>query len=271
MTEELRDNVRKLVDSTARRERMENELSVARDIQYGMVPTAFPPCAAVDMHAVMLTAKQVGGDFYDLFMLDEDRLCFVMGDVSDKSVPAALFMSMAATMTRSILKGGSVTPEDALRRINNDLAENNPRNMFVTLCLGVLHQGSGELLWASAGHMPPVRVGGRSAVPLPQTGDMVAGVMPDMPYSLMQDELKPGEALFLYTDGVSEARSADRVLFGEPRLLECLSATGAARAREITGAVLQAVKRHARGAEQSDDIAVMAIRWSGPKNSLQPS
>jgi sigma-B regulation protein RsbU (phosphoserine phosphatase) len=260
MIEELCANIRQLVASTARRERMENELAVARDIQYGMLPASFPVCADVRMHALMLTAKEVGGDFYDLFLLEGDRLCFVIGDVSDKSVPAALFMSMATTLTRSILQGGGVTPDEALRRINNGLSANNPRNMFVTLCIGILQRRSGELLWASAGHQPPVRVSSLGAFPLPQTGNMVAGSMEDMPYKLMRDELKAGEALFLYTDGVTEARNMERGLYGDPRLLEVLNAARAAAPTDMVEAVLQDVRLYAGEAEQSDDITIVAIR-----------
>ncbi|GHT82070.1 hypothetical protein AGMMS49960_07720 [Betaproteobacteria bacterium] len=260
MAEALSDNVRELVASTARHERMEKELTVARDIQYGMVPVSFPVCDDVNMHAVMLTAREVGGDFYDLFLLDAEHLCFVIGDVSDKSMPAALFMSMTATMTRSILQGGNVTPDEALRRINNGLAENNPRNMFVTLCIGILNRRSGELLWASAGHMPPIRINSAGAFALPQTGNMVAGIMADMPYKLMRDELKAGEVLFLYTDGVSEARNKERGLFGESSLLQCLSTTGAVAPQELVEAVLEAVRVYALDVEQSDDITIMAIR-----------
>jgi sigma-B regulation protein RsbU (phosphoserine phosphatase) len=259
MATELRATVLELVEATSRQERMNQELRVARDIQYGIVPSVFPHLEGLDMYASMITAKEVGGDLYDLFLLDEDRLCFVMGDVSDKSVPAALFMSVAATLTRAVMRSGPIEPDGALGRINNSLAENNPRNMFVTLCIGVLDRRNGEFLYSSAGHMPPVRVSSTGAVMLPRTGDMVAGAMPDLPYALIRDRLEIGEALFLYTDGISEARSTNRELYGEDRLLKCLAMAELSSAKAINEEVLGNVAKHTAGAVQSDDIAVMTI------------
>jgi sigma-B regulation protein RsbU (phosphoserine phosphatase) len=132
---------------------MEKELQVARDIQYGILPTALPPDsegASVDLYAVMRTAREVGGDLYDFFFLDEHRLCFAVGDVSDKSIPAALFMSMTVTLLRVAMRDEGLSPEAAMARVNDALAADNPRSMFVTLCIGVFDTVSGEMVYSSA-------------------------------------------------------------------------------------------------------------------------
>ncbi len=263
MVRELRSNVEQLVESTALRQRMEKELQVARDIQYGILPGALSGRTDLDLYAFMWTAKEVGGDLYDYFFLDPRRLCFVIGDVSDKSIPAALFMSMTVTLTRIVMHEFGMSPERAMARINDTLARDNPRNMFVTLCVGILDLDTGDLAWASGGHMPPVRVSEGGAVSLAASQDMVVGVFEDLPYQLLQDRLLPGETLFFYTDGVSEGMNAGKELFGETRLLAELAPLAGTASAAMAEIVRSAVLAHANGAEQSDDIAVMAIRYAG--------
>lgn len=263
MAGELQTNVTRLVASTAVQERMEKELQVARDIQYGFLPTVFPEREDVDLHASMLTAKAVGGDLYDFFFLDDSRLCFVIGDVSDKGVPAALFMSMTVTLVRVAMRDDRLSPETAMARINDALAADNPRSMFVTLCIGVLDTASGELTWSSAGHMPPVLIGTDGAHPLALSGDMMAGIFEGNPFSLMTHRMQPGEALFLYTDGVSEAMNAAKELYGDERLMAHLSRQYGVPAATVNASVFRAVQDHAHGEEQSDDIALVAIRYLG--------
>ena len=260
MASELRRNVEELLAATAVRQRLASELQVARDIQYGILPAAFAERTDVDLFAAMWTANEVGGDLYDYFLLDERRLCFAIGDVSDKSIPAALFMSMTVTLVRMVMHETGMSPEKALARINDILARDNPRNMFVSLCIGILDLATGELVWASGGHMPPVRVSREGARSLAASQDMVVGAFEGMSYRLLHDRLRPGDSLFLYTDGVSEAMNADKELFGETRLLAALSPLGGKSSKDISETVRAAVQAHAAGAEQSDDIAIMALR-----------
>lgn len=264
MAVDLRDNTARLLEASAARERIEKELQVARDIQYGILPQEFSGDKHVELHASMSTAKEVGGDLYDFFHLDERRFCFAVGDVSDKSVPAALFMSMAVTLLRAAMRGDGLSPENAMARVNDALAKDNPRNMFVTLIIAVLDVRTGAVAWASAGHMPPILISGNKAESLAVSGDVMAGAFEGVSFTPQHCVLAPGEALFLYTDGVSEAMDKDLNLFGEDRLLKELAACGGATAKETTAAVCEAVRAHAAGEEQSDDIAVMAVRYRGP-------
>ncbi|MDL2290691.1 SpoIIE family protein phosphatase [Desulfovibrio sp. OttesenSCG-928-F20] len=263
MAKELHRNITELVESTALRQRLEKELQVAKDIQFGMLPTVFPKRDDLDLFAGMRTAKEVGGDLYDFFFADSKRLCFLIGDVSDKSVPAALFMSRTVTLARAILHGGALGPDEAMVRINDSLSCDNPRNMFVTLCLGYLHLDTGELEWAGAGHMPPIKLSVGRAAALDASLDMVAGSFEGLPYKLMRDSLAPGDSLLLYTDGVSEAMNHKKELFGNQRMLDCLEACRDLGAAEMAGALFNAVEEYADGQEQSDDIALMVIRYLG--------
>lgn len=259
MTSALQKNVRELLSATALTQRLEGELAVARDIQFGILPKELPAREGLDLYAYMSTAKEVGGDLYDYFWLDEKRLCLVIGDVSDKGIPAALFMSMAVTLVRVSMREHRLTPEQALAGVNDTLARENPRNMFVTLSIGVLDLESHTLSWASGGHMPPILVRDGHPAPLQGAGDVIVGIFEDMPFTPLRAELRPGDTLLFYTDGISEAMNARQELFGETRILEFMakSHTGA---RELTDGLLAAVKAHADGAEQSDDITILTVR-----------
>ena len=283
MAEELSSNVRALLQAQAERERLDRELEVAHDIQNGILPQPLedtvPEGSArtgprFELASGMITAKEVGGDLYDFFLVNERELFFVIGDVSDKSVPAALFMSMAVTTIRAAMHDGRAAPNEALGQVNNLLASHNSRNMFVTLCIGKLDLGSGRLAWASAGHMPPVLLRRNSggawaaehleASELERSEEMVAGVFEDVDYTLFSRSLAPGEGIFLYTDGVSEALNEAGELFGSERLLAALSNAGSTEPAVVTRHIFDTVKQYAGEAEQSDDIAILALRYLGP-------
>lgn len=264
MAGELHLNVHRLVETTATNERLSSELQVARDIQYGILPEPLPPCEEIEIYADMVTAREVGGDLYDFFFVDADHLCFVMGDVSGKSVPAALFMSMAVTTIRSVCADGrGLSPDRVLSQTNTMLARHNPENMFVSLCLGLLNIRSGALRWVGAGHMPPIRISASGATALAHSGDLMAGILPDMTYHVLEDRLHPGESIFLYTDGVSEAFNETSEMFGDARIFECLGPLHGKPAETIGKEMVEAVHRFSGKAEQSDDIAIMVIRYTG--------
>lgn len=268
MTNELSRNVRELVAAESLRQRLEGELSLARDIQYGMLPTKFPHGDTFVSAASMITAKEVGGDLYDFFFLDEHRLCFVLGDVSDKGVPAALFMSMTVTLVRSALKAEGLPVDKALVRINDTLAQDNPRGMFVTLVIGVIDTRTGEVVWASGGHLPPLLLrpgaGGLEVTALPASGDMVVGSFDGLPYRLLSVRLEPGDTFFLYTDGVTEAMNPDLEEYGEHRLFSVLRSVPEPDPAALIPRLMEDVAAHAEGAEQSDDITILALRFTGP-------
>jgi sigma-B regulation protein RsbU (phosphoserine phosphatase) len=244
----------------AKREILAGELRVAQQIQRGMVPKDFRGLA-VEVHALLEPAHEVGGDLYDVFPLDDGRVCIVLGDVSGKGVPAALFMAVTATLLRATARHVQ-RPEQILSHVNQELARDNPTSMFVTLFCAVLDTRTGKLSCASGGHTSPVlaRPGEPPRFLLDRTGTLL-GIQSSLTFEATDLQLLPGDALFLYTDGVTEAFDPERRCFGEERLLEVLQ-EGAPGPREMVDQVIAAVRAFARGEPQSDDIALLAFRWA---------
>ena len=267
MVESLGKRMRELVSITKERERFESELSVARDIQFGMLPMPLAESAEIELAALMIPAKEVGGDLYDYFWLDDKLLCFAIGDVSDKGVPAALFMSMTISLSRVKLKDGLLSVGEAMRALNDILSNDNPRNMFVTLILGIIDVRTGHMQWASGGHPPPllVRSGEKTneVQTLEASGDMVIGGFDGLPFKTLSVNLEPGDILLFYTDGVTEAVNTDLAMYTEEQLGDFVAKTEFFSVAELIGDVEADVHRHADGAQQSDDITMLALRWWG--------
>jgi sigma-B regulation protein RsbU (phosphoserine phosphatase) len=202
----------------------------------------------------------VGGDLFEVLRLEGGRVLVAVGDVSGKGIPAALFMAVTMTILRSMARQGH-TPEEILRRLNDELLDQNPRGMFVTLQVMVFDPQKRKVTCASAGHHAAVRlIAGRQPDLVFTTSGRVLGLLPAESIRGETLPLEPGETFVLFTDGVSEAFSAEGELFGEERLLGHLHASPGRTARETTQSVLDAVRRHAAGARQSDDITVVAVR-----------
>ncbi|HMM39112.1 MAG TPA: SpoIIE family protein phosphatase [Desulfovibrio sp.] len=266
MTASLKDYIRDLTSTTAAKERIESELRIAHDIQMGILPKIFPPFpqhTQFDIFAGIVPAREVGGDLYDFFLLGEDRFCFLVGDVSGKGVPAAFFMAVAKTLMKAVADQVH-TPGEILSKVNDDLAEENDSCMFVTIFCAVLNFRTGEVEWASAGHNPPVfvRAGGETGW-LPVLREPVAGAMPGVRYTTERFVMNPGDTLFVYTDGVTEAMNGAEELYGEDRLLQTLAGLPGRPAREVIDAVGVSVAAFTGGAEQSDDITMLALRFQG--------
>jgi sigma-B regulation protein RsbU (phosphoserine phosphatase) len=250
-------------------DRVERELESARDIQLSMVPSAFPeptPIHPVAIHATLQPARQVGGDLYDVFRPDPHTLCVVIADVSDKGAPAAIFMARAKTLVRMVATllptpgGGVPGPEAIIGRVNQELCRDNPHGMFVTLFLGMLDVRTGELRFTNAGHPPPYRLTPDGAPePLARGRGKPLGIRETFTYSSATVRLEPGEGLFLFTDGITEATDAAGDLFGEPRLEAVLGPLAAASPRTVVESVLAAVRAFEGVAPQSDDIAAIAL------------
>lgn len=262
----LKDHIRQVAEAAAERERITGELAIARDIQMNILPTGFPPAPPrdrYDLRAIIEPAKEVGGDFYDFFPIDEDRLCFVVADVSGKGVPAALFMAVSMTLLKATARGG-LPPEEIFARVNDELSRENRVNMFVTVFCGILDTRTGEVVFANAGHNHPLVMRKSGEVSFIKTVNGLAlGVMEEAPYRRETLRLEPGESLFLYTDGVTEAMNPADVLFGDDRLREELQTLAGGGPDSIATAIMEQVKEFASGAPQSDDITVMAVRYKG--------
>jgi len=247
------------------RELLESELRVAREIQRGLVPRNFAALGggAADCFACLEPARAVGGDLYDVFRLDDRRLCLVVGDVSGKGIPAALFMVMTITLIRSLARL-SGRPDEILARVNDALAADNPSSMFVTLFCAVLDVETGRLTCASGGHLSPLlaRAGGEPRSLVASEGTLV-GVQPGLAFPATEVELVPGDLLVAFTDGVTEAMTPDGALFGEARLRALLRGLGDVAPADAVAAVLAGVRAFAGSAEQADDIAILAVRYAG--------
>lgn len=239
-----------------------HELDVARRMQQAILPTRFPDRPDVQLFARMEPARQVGGDFYDFFWLDEHRLGFVVADVSDKGVPAALFMAVSRTLLRAVAVDAA-GPAAALSAANDLLSQDNEQAMFVTVFYGVLDLRTGRLVFANGGHNPPALLteGGEAAF-LPGGKGMALGAVEGVPYAEAEVVMPPGAALVCYTDGVTDAVDVAGDLFGEERLLGALGAP--ADARTLVDRLFGVVDGFSEGAAQADDITALSIRWSGP-------
>jgi sigma-B regulation protein RsbU (phosphoserine phosphatase) len=229
-----------------------------------MVPAEFPaptPARPVEIAATLEPAREIGGDLYDFFWGDDGRLNFVVADVSDKGAPAALFMARAKTALRVAAMLAPAAPHEVVARVNAELCVDNAHGMFVTLFLGVLDPASGGLAFCNAGHNPPYlvnRAGG--VVPIQGPRGKPLGIRPTFPYQTGEFRLAPGERLFLFTDGITEAMDAAGELFGEERLEAALRSHSDAPAEAMVREVVGAVRAFAGTAPQADDIAALALR-----------
>ena len=250
-------------------ERMKSELDLAARIQAAMLPEdsqEIPSRPEFDICGAMDPAREVGGDFYDYFLVDDDHLCMVIADVSGKGIPAALFMMISKTLLKNQLMSGC-DPATALERVNDQLYERNSSMMFVTVWLAVLEISTGKGIAANAGHEnPALRRSGKDFEMLKYKHGMVVGVRKSAQYENREFELSPGDTIFVYTDGVPEATNDDMKLFGEERLLKTLNRDADAAPTELCRRMLKAVDDYAGDAPQFDDITMLSIKYCGPQN-----
>lgn len=268
MTANLEKYIHDLTAVTAEKERIGAELNVATQIQKDMLPNifpAFPERQEFDIYASMDPAKEVGGDFYDFFMVDDSHLAVVMADVSGKGVPAALFMVIAKTIIKNQALTGDPL-DQVFDRANDQLCENNGEGLFVTAFMGLLDLNTGDFTYVNAGHNAPLlrRKGGNYEYLQMNPGFVLAG-LDGMQYESSHLELGEGDTLFLYTDGVTEALDPNEELFGEDRLRDALNDDGGRdlQVSKLLPYVRSALEEFARGAEQADDITMLGITYRG--------
>jgi len=257
---QLIEELREALKTRAAFAALQQDLAIAARIQQSVLPRAFPDHPRIKLCGRMITAKEVGGDFYDYFLIDEHRLAVVIADVSGKGVPAAFFMAIARTM----LKATALlvpSPGDAMRQLNDLLATDNDQGMFVTLFYGILDLRDFSFVYVNAGHNPPVliRPGGETSV-LALTGGIALGVMDGMDFAEGQLTLSPDDTLFCFTDGITEAMNPEGEQFTDPRLIENLQSADRPAVDVVADDVIAAVKTFARGADQSDDITCVVLR-----------
>ena len=246
---------------------IQQDLSVARDIQQGILPKIFPPFPGrkdFDIYASMIAAKEVGGDFYDFFMIDNDRLGFVIGDVSGKGIPAAIFMAVSRTLIRATGLNGAA-PGECLHYVNNLLCNESVSCMFVTVFYGILNTRTGEMEYANAGHNPPyvLKNGSIGAQKLESTGDIILGCFEDQAFVSRKIQLDPNDGILLYTDGVTEAFNRFSEVYGEDRLEKLLPALQELSANAIVNALVEDVNLFSQGVPQSDDITLLSLKYFG--------
>ena len=260
----LRDEIVSYLDQ------IEGELRSARDVQLGMVPTDFPiPTAAgpVEIFATLEPARQIGGDLYDFFWGEDSRLYFVIADVSDKGAPAALFMARTKTMIRLVATlsrgpaGLPLEPNGIIKKVNEELCLDNRHGMFVTVFFGILDPATSMVSFCNAGHNPPYIVSGTNSVAaLDGPRSKPLGIRPTFAYETGTRKLAPGDCIFLFTDGITEAMDPAGDLFSEERLEEALRSVVDQPASTVVGKVIAKVREFVATAPQADDIAAMAIR-----------
>ncbi|MGI6192175.1 MAG: PP2C family protein-serine/threonine phosphatase [Christensenellales bacterium] len=271
MQEDMLTYIRDLMTMTAEKERIGAELNVATQIQADMLPRIFPPFperGEFDIYAIMNPAKEVGGDFYDFFLVDDDHLAVVIADVSGKGVPAALFMVIAKTLIKNHAQNKE-SPASVFTNTNSQLCEGNDAGLFVTSWMAVLTISTGELSYVNAGHNPPLlkRKNGQYEWLKSRPGFVLAG-MEGVRYKEGSITLEDGDRLFLYTDGVTEATDLNKELFGEERLQNALNEKGDAPIRDVLLHVREQIDVFVGEAEQFDDITMLGIEYTPTKGRI---
>ncbi|MCG8618154.1 MAG: SpoIIE family protein phosphatase [Desulfobacterales bacterium] len=266
MKKELRDNIRKLIDTTAENERINGELNVAKSIQLGLLPKIFPPFperSDLGIYASLEPAKEVGGDLYDFYFVDDNKLCFTIGDVSGKGVPASLMMAITKTLIKTS-SGKHENPSDIMIEVNDAIASDNPQSLFVTLFIAILDLDTGKIAYSNGGHNPPILISRTDGCRyIKENSGPVVGIMDEIPYKPLSLTLAPGDALFLYTDGVTEAQNPAKEFYTDETLLEKISALADNTCEDTVLSIKSDLKTFADVEPQFDDIAMLMVRYRG--------
>ena len=269
MEKEIVNYIDNLKTITAEKQRITTELSLATKIQTSLLPHKFPPFPdrrEFDIYATMEPAREVGGDFYDFFLIDEDHLGIVMADVSGKGIPAALFMMISKIILQSCAMLGKSAAE-TLEKTNDAICSNNQTQMFVTVWFGILEISSGIITCANAGHeYPAIKKANGSFELIKDKHDFVIGGMDDMKYKEYTINLCAGDKLFLYTDGVAEASNADNDMFGTDRMIDALNMVKDSPSKDIIKGVRTEISAFVKDAERFDDMTMLCLEYYGTGN-----
>ena len=249
----------------AEKERIGSELRIASGIQMGMLPKTFPPYPDLDelaMAGSLVPAKEVGGDLYDFYVRDR-KLFFCVGDVSGKGVPASLVMAVTRSLFRTV-SAHTEDPEQVMKQMNNAMSEMNESSMFVTLFIGVLDLHNGQLAYSNAGHCPPVVITDGEVAPIDMDANIPVGLMTDWQYSRQTVTIAPDSTIFVYTDGLTEAENVEHGQYGEERMLGALKQNSKLAPKNLIASMNDSVHAFVAGAEQSDDLTMLAIHYIEP-------
>ena len=258
--------IKKAQQEHSQLESIRNDLHIAQEIQQTILPKTFPPfpeLKSFDIYAYMNAAKYVGGDFYDFFRIDQDRLGFVIADGAGKGVPAAIFMAISRTVIRTIALNEN-SAAMCMQRSNAFLCQENTNEMFVTVFYGILNLNTGLVTYCNAGHNPPILMkADNTVVSVPLTNDFILGSIDDITYHEKTLQLLPGDNLLLYTDGITEAMNTRHEQYSEQRLLENCQELIGKSPKEIVDKITEQVGKFVVGAVQSDDITLLSITYQG--------
>ena len=266
LEQRVEERTQELHRTMAEKERIGSELRIASEIQKSILPRTFPPFpdrGDFEIYATTIPALEMGGDFYDFFLIDDKRLGVVIADVSGKGVPAAIFMAVS----RSLLKATaltSVSPSECLEHVNRLLCPDNDSAMFVTVFYGILHTDTGVLEYSNGGHNVPYVIHGERIAPVGQPGGTALGIVEEARYDTNRMSLSAGDALVLYTDGVSEAMDAEGRFFSTPRLEHTLLRLAHHRPVHLLTKLVEEVQAFSSGVLQSDDITLLALQYRQP-------
>ena len=263
----LERHINNIAENLSEQQRIERELAVAAQIQQSMLPRkfpAFPYRNEFDVFASTVSARDVGGDFYDYFFIDANRLYFCIGDVSGKGIPAAMFMAKARALFHYEALSG-ISPDQILANVGNALEKNNLSCMFASAICAILDVKTGEMIFANAGHNPPLIYDGEAFGYITLESALVIGGIRQekSAFKIQRLELKKGDILFMYTDGVNEAMNSSDEEYGTERLQHDLNIMAGANPKEIIDYISSKVASHANGAAQSDDITMLALKFQG--------
>lgn len=253
---ELRNAYKEL---EAKKNRMQQELDVGHHMQLGMLPTVFPDHKYFSLHACLRPAKEMSGDFYDFFPIDEKHVVFCVGDVSGKGVPAALFMAQ----TKILLKSHVTSPHslaESICRVNFMLSQDNDAGMFVTLFFACINLQTGNIQYVNCGHQPPLILRHSGTVErMPDPHGIILGVMEDYDYNDLSAKLNNGDTILIYTDGITEAINSNNNMYGEERLIELLESSNAGSPQQLVKSIIDNVDQFVDGIDQFDDITVLSL------------
>ena len=262
-----------LIEAYVEKQRTDAALKLAHEIQMSLLPQTFPPfpeIPQVDLFATIQPAWEVGGDLYDFFLTDQGFIFFAIGDVAGKGVPASLFMAITRTLIKVSARKG-LQPHEILHEVNTELCSNNDSSTFVTLFCGILDPSTGDVLYANAGHNPPLIIRPhQELLSLDYGGGIAAGVLEEATYQTQHMRLGPGDSLFMYTDGVTEAMGPTREMFSEKRLLDEMRNLQDHSSQDMVTTILETITNFSKGAHQGDDITLMNIKMT-PESKIKKS